>query len=730
MSNLTLNLSNINFNSNKFRMVGGLTLDKVKIKYNWIFNAKIRDAIIGEDQNGLVWYSGTWENGTWENGTWYSGTFLEGRWKNGNVYSYDINTTEILKGVFDINREDISKTYFKNCSFENGNFNYGIFGSVEVSIPNVIDKDFVLNNFIDLPIENGFNTGANIGITQDNASSNVVNSIATYKESIYVGGGFVNYNNIPSNNILKLKNDGNVDTSFINGGFYGEIKVITVDDITGKIYVGGDMIRYNDVRIGRIIRLNPNGSIDTSFNTGVGFDSGTVNVITLHDDRIYVGGGITKYKNTTIGNIVRLLPNGEIDDTFITESGFSGIVYSICPYADKIYIGGDFSRYKTDNRSNIIKIDLFGIKDDDFNPHSDGFNGIVKTITSDSVGIYVGGSFTNFRSIPSNGILKLKHIDGTISTSFKPGGGFSDDLNLMSVNSVLLSDNKLIVCGNFDRYDGVGAHNLIILNTDGSVDKNYIYTDGFLGEVKCVSTGLTNDKLLVGGEFTEYDLTKINYLTRINITGGIDIDKKEFIDKGIKSIFKGGNFNDGLFNGGYFKGGNFNNGFMNNVLFIGGYFNNGYFLGGEFYGGVFNGGDFSNGNFHAGLFKQQNSLIPSILGNNYKKLENSVNWYGGDFGGGELYSVVYSGDIKTENDLAFNWYSGNFNNGEWFGGSFHLGNFNNGIMYKSTIHDITFNGGHIIDTICFKGVFNGGKIAGGVFKIVVMNNVDLGCEIK
>ncbi|MFW6225976.1 MAG: hypothetical protein ACOC3V_03380 [bacterium] len=146
-------LLNIDFNKPTFKMVGGTTLDDIKIKYGWLLNAEVDNAIVGEDENGLVWYSGDWIGGIWENGTWYSGNFHDGRWKRGNWYSYDLNLDEALKGKLVINRVDISKSNFKGGTWEGGTFHYGIFGHVKlpqkVRLPVEIDLDFILNNIED-----------------------------------------------------------------------------------------------------------------------------------------------------------------------------------------------------------------------------------------------------------------------------------------------------------------------------------------------------------------------------------------------------------------------------------------------------------------------------------------------------------------------------------------------------------------------------------------------------
>lgn len=157
MSNiLTSKTVGVNFNDPTFIMVGGLGIDDVKIKYNWFLNAEVKDAIIGEDENGLVWYSGIWVNGVWENGTWYSGTWYNGRWKDGNFYSYDITIDLIKFGNININGKDISKSKFLGGVWEKGNFHYGIFGRTRTikDIPKSIDLDFIVNYSADFTLVN------------------------------------------------------------------------------------------------------------------------------------------------------------------------------------------------------------------------------------------------------------------------------------------------------------------------------------------------------------------------------------------------------------------------------------------------------------------------------------------------------------------------------------------------------------------------------------------------
>ena len=61
----------------------GLSVEIIKEKYPWLMQAKFKNAVIGKNENGIVWYRGTWIDGTWENGTWLDGTWENGTWLDG-----------------------------------------------------------------------------------------------------------------------------------------------------------------------------------------------------------------------------------------------------------------------------------------------------------------------------------------------------------------------------------------------------------------------------------------------------------------------------------------------------------------------------------------------------------------------------------------------------------------------------------------------------------------------
>ena len=62
-----------------------------------------------------------------------------------------------------------------------------------------------------------------------------------------------------------------------------------------------------------LVRLNSNGSIDTSFNIGTGFDNTVWTIDIQPDGKILVGGDFSTYNGTSRNRIVRLNSNGSID---------------------------------------------------------------------------------------------------------------------------------------------------------------------------------------------------------------------------------------------------------------------------------------------------------------------------------------------------------------------------------------------------------------------------------
>jgi uncharacterized delta-60 repeat protein len=279
---------------------------------------------------------------------------------------------------------------------------------------------------------------------------------------IIVGGGFLDYNNIPYNNIVRLTENGPVDEEFITGTGFNSAVYATSIQQDGKIIVGGTFTSYDDIPANRIIRLNTNGSIDNTFNTGTGLDSDVFTIATQQDGKIIVGGNFTSYNGSLAVRITRLNTDGSIDNTFVTGTGF---------------------------------------------------NSTVNTITLQSDGkILVGGLFTSFNFIGANRIIRL-NTDGSIDNTFVTGTGFNSTVNTI----ILQSDGKIIVGGAFTSYNSTSRSSVARLNVSGSVDADFIAAQFSTSPSVWTLSVQTDGKIIVGGFFTGQGTNRIARLLGIPV---------------------------------------------------------------------------------------------------------------------------------------------------------------------------------------------------------------------
>ncbi len=359
-------------------------------------------------------------------------------------------------------------------------------------------------------IDNSFASG--IGFNND------VWAIAIQTDGkVLVGGAFTSYNGTTANYIIRLNTDGSIDNTFANGtGFNNNILAISVQT-DGKILAGGIFTSYNGTSVNRIIRLNTDGSIDNSFAIGTGFNLSAWVISVQTDGKILVGGNFTSYNGTSANRIIRLNTNGSIDNTFTSGTGFDMVIYAISIQANgKILVGGFFTSYNGTPANYIIRLNTDGSIDNTF-AIGTGFNFYVATISVQTNGkILVGGGFTNYNGTSTNYIICL-NTDGSIENTFAIGMGFDSDARVISVQT----DDKILVGGNFSSYNGTSANHIIRLNTDGSIDNTFASGTGFDGDVNAISVQ-TDGKILVGGAFTNYNGTSASHIIRLNTDGSID----------------------------------------------------------------------------------------------------------------------------------------------------------------------------------------------------------------
>ena len=316
----------------------------------------------------------------------------------------------------------------------------------------------------DASIDNTFNIGTGF--------NNPVTEVVLQPDGkIIVGGVFSSYNGTPANDIIRLNSDGTVDNTFSAGTGFNEIIWAIDVQPDGKILVGGFFSQYNGVPYNCLIRLNSNGSVDNSFTIGTGFNNTIYDIKRQVDGKYIIFGSFTTFNGVTCNRIVRLNNDGSIDNTFNTGVGFNGETYSGLIDDGKIVVAGEFFEYSGQTNRNIVRLNIDGSIDDTFNSNS-GFlrtSGLSYTLTVlNYLGkYYITGDFNTYEGGSSNGLIRL-NSDGSIDPTFNVGTGL--DFSATTDNlGLLLSNGIHVVYGTFTGYNGSEVNDIAFINPFGTL---------------------------------------------------------------------------------------------------------------------------------------------------------------------------------------------------------------------------------------------------------------------
>jgi uncharacterized delta-60 repeat protein len=366
---------------------------------------------------------------------------------------------------------------------------------------------------------------ADNSFTSGTGFNNDVVAIALQSDGkILIGGSFTSYNGVNANRIVRLNTNGTLDSSFNFGsGFNGSVSdILVLSD--GKIIVVGYFSTYKGSTRNRILKLNSDGSIDNTFSSvGSGTALGIRSIGIQTDNKILISRIFTTSSGVVINNdIVRLNTNGSIDNTFDTGSGFTnGSVETFKITSDgKIYVAGDFLTYKgvTLTMQRIIRLNSDGSKDTTF-AFGTGYSGDVLDIALQTDGkIIAGGDFFSYNN--SNLTYKINRIDsnGNDDQFGVNGFPFNNSTTNNFVSSLAIQNNgKVIVGGLFTQYNNISNINIVRLNNDGTGtrDNTFVTGIGFNSRVKKIIIQ-PDGKILVGGYFTGFNGSTHNRIIRLN----------------------------------------------------------------------------------------------------------------------------------------------------------------------------------------------------------------------
>ena len=213
----------------------------------------------------------------------------------------------------------------------------------------------------------------------------------------------------------------------------------------GKIVIYGTWTSLSNYS--RILRLNPNGTVDTTFKTNGFPDQNIDNLIALPNDKFAVyGNAITKIGNHSTAKFAVYNADGSPDTTFKVSSAAIAQLNKLgyTPGGKLLVANNGSSTFNGQSVGYLFQINMDGTLDTSFT-HSTLNNTCLEFDFMTDGRIVVGGNFTTVGGFSRPGLARLL-ADGTRDTSFTLTNAI--DTSFYTCTALIVDDEGGIVVGN------------------------------------------------------------------------------------------------------------------------------------------------------------------------------------------------------------------------------------------------------------------------------------------
>ncbi|HBR93980.1 MAG TPA: hypothetical protein DEA90_07420 [Opitutae bacterium] len=285
---------------------------------------------------------------------------------------------------------------------------------------------------------------------------------------------------------------------------------------------------YDIYSYGRIARINSDGSIDTSFDPGAGADASIDQVQLLPDGKILIIGRFTEYDGVPRNRIARLLSDGSLDTSFDPGVGVDDRIFAMLSLPNgNVLIAGAFTHVGETDREYLALLDSTGALDPDFvGPDFIGTSGWrIESIARQADGKFLlGGVFYLSSSLPLQAGLCRVDATGALDASFDgvmEGAHVAGNItSLRTVEDISVQiDGKILISGSFSAFNDVARAGIARLHTDGSVDPDFVVSPNDAVETLLL---LPDGNILIGGNFTNVSGTEVARIAKLSSDGTVD----------------------------------------------------------------------------------------------------------------------------------------------------------------------------------------------------------------
>jgi len=366
---------------------------------------------------------------------------------------------------------------------------------------------------------------------------------------ILVGGSFTMVNGVPAGGIARLNPGGSLDASFSAGtGVNGIVYAITLVS-TGEILIGGAFTEVDGVSLIGIAKLNADGSVSATFDSGQGCkvcnNPGTVHSIKLRnaESEIVIGGYFDNYNGAPRNSIASIGQDGTIGATTYGSGVMlgpnTGVIYDMAIAFDtSIYLGGIFDDYDGTAQNSITRIKSNGVWDAALFLGGDQGYGRVFALefvpdamaTPGTGQLYIGGQLiqetvTNFTKLHIGVPPEFTGITSGISGIV--GGTDGPILDLAFLGTDPTADS-LVIAGQFSKLafqgeadsvgGGIGKVGPFLSDVSPIFNPGTGVSQGIITTLSVDAGGL----LIIGGNFSSFNGNAVISLARVLSDGSFD----------------------------------------------------------------------------------------------------------------------------------------------------------------------------------------------------------------
>jgi hypothetical protein len=255
----------------------------------------------------------------------------------------------------------------------------------------------------------------------------------------------------------------------------GNFTYLTTRNYTANTYDAKDSTVVDSTDVRQLARLNVDGTLDSTWRfdpNAAGYKGhlgkslpgadGPINTIMHSDGKILVYGRFTKFDNVAAPSMVRLNPDGSKDATFNVGSGADQQISYVDYNAvlNKYLVVGAFGSFNGKASQYMVRLNYDGSVDDTFTPKQ--FNGgvpLFAKLLDDGLAV-INGFFKSYDGVIRNGFMVINST-GALQELYNNTGNLDGSLDY--IYETRSADNKraLLLMGSFSLFDNQPKNNIV-----------------------------------------------------------------------------------------------------------------------------------------------------------------------------------------------------------------------------------------------------------------------------